>query len=127
MCGIESFRTPQVTMTASIVIKCVNQNNQIARSCSFPYRCTYSKILHNYICCKSTALKKQIIDNENYLINNKRKFNLIQKPKSKNKIYINRQNSNKSFRTMNQLKRLFFFKFELMNLLIKLLHIKIIL
>lgn len=87
----------------------MDENNKISSVCDFPYNCTYSKVLHKYICCKFSSLKNSIIKYKNYLINNKQVIDLINKPNNQNKFFKNPQINYKYRRTINQSKRLFFF------------------
>ncbi|CAD5219795.1 unnamed protein product [Bursaphelenchus xylophilus] len=50
VCGGNQFRLPQTDPLTSNVLQCAHDNSV----CRQPYKCTFSKILKDYICCKST-------------------------------------------------------------------------
>ncbi|KAI6187724.1 hypothetical protein M3Y98_00275600 [Aphelenchoides besseyi] len=54
-CGGNQFRLPQLDQDTSVII-CADDRE----ICTLPHRCTYSKVVSDYICCKSASVHRQI-------------------------------------------------------------------
>jgi hypothetical protein len=55
MCGDNRLRLPELDANTSVIL-CADDS----LVCSTPHRCIFSKVINDYICCKSTSVHRQL-------------------------------------------------------------------